>query len=255
MFAAKELTANSVGFSQKCLEKEPGIFICKTKVAITDAFEVDGGSPVATIDVGDVLEIIEGEEEKQDEKRNLTRRQFRLRKDGVEGWVTLRGSSGTVFVEENNKFFTVKRDVALEARFLSGSPAVRQLAEGEKFEVLEGPKTETRLGSNRVHVRSLASGPECTGWLTVAGKNVIPWTPRYKVKVSTPLQDGLSSKASAVRELAIGEVVEALDAPMQDPGTKNVRIIIRAEKDSAEGYVDIRSTTGSILLESISPKK
>merc|ERR1712232_1374394 len=107
----------------------------------------------------------------------------KVAKDGIEGWVTMKGNAGTTYAKAIEKVYTVRKAVDLQEKFQSESPVVRTLAIEETVQVLEGPKEEKFTPVNRMKVR--AAGDSAVGWLTVTGDNVRAWKPFYKyVKAS-----------------------------------------------------------------------
>merc|ERR1712028_259587 len=67
---------------------------------------------------------------------------IRAAKDGREGWVTIQGSRGTIFLEADTQY-KVERPVPLRTTLTPGSKIVRQMAEGEVFKAA-GPPQEYR---------------------------------------------------------------------------------------------------------------
>jgi len=224
------------------------LLLCKQSIAITTAFDIAEGKALRKLDVGEALEVLEGP--KEDPVRSLTRVKARTKTDGKEGWVTLKGNQGTSYADETDKHYICKISAPLERRFASGSETVRQLEEGEVVEIVDGPKSETKEGVKRVRGRNIGSGEE--GWFTLAGKNFQPWAPRYKCMQSTVINDALAIKeAKAIRKLEVGEVLEALEAPVLEKTAGLLRIKARAEKDGASGFATVRGNQGTVLMKPV----
>jgi len=236
------------GGSEDCIEKLKA-FVCKQGTALTTEFDIKTSKSIRKLEVGEVMEVLE--EAKEDSKKGLFRLKVKCYKDGKEGWATLKGNQGTSFVEESDRHHTVKKSVALEVSFRSGSATVRSLEEGEIFEMLDAPKTEKKEGDQRMRGR-LSDDTE--GWFTFT-KFLNPWSPRYRCLKSTDLCDGLDASAKVVRPLNPGELVEALDLPKLDAASGLVRVQIRAEKDNSVGFATIRDGEGAVLMDSLSPER
>merc|ERR1712196_335014 len=99
-----------------------------------------------------------------------------MKRDGKEGWVTLKGNQGTSYIEETEKHMVCKRAVAMQGRLASDSNVVRELEEGEVFEMADGPKVESKAGNKRVRGRNLGDSKE--GWFTLTTSNMKPWSPQ-----------------------------------------------------------------------------
>ncbi|CAJ1356263.1 unnamed protein product [Effrenium voratum] len=118
------------------------VLVCRLSTALTTGLDVSSSKTVRKVEAGEVFEALE--EAQEDEKRKLSRVKVRTYRDDKEGWVTLKGNSGTCFVESSDQHHIVKKTVPLESGFRSGSAPVRLLEEREVFELLEEPKTEKK---------------------------------------------------------------------------------------------------------------
>jgi len=223
------------------------LFECKASIALTDSFDISAGKPIRKLDVGETLNVIEGP--KEDPSRSLVRVMVKTRKDSKEGWVTTKGNQGTAFVEETDKHYVCKQSTPLENRMPAGSGAMlRMLEVDELFDVLEGPKMQTKEGELRVRARCLGEGGE--GWFTVTSANVRPWSPDYTCKQSTDLHNKVDmASAEVVRKIEQGESLEALEAPEMTADA--LRVHVRAEKDGAVGYVSVKGEKGAVFLQPI----
>merc|ERR1712129_35351 len=109
----------------------------------------------------------------QDPVTGVTRVRCKARKDGAEGWVTLKGNAGTIYAESSSKHYFVVQEVPLHAQFTgTAKNCVLFLAEGETLEALEGPKEQSLPPQNRIKVRLLSSSEE--GWVDLADDVVEP---------------------------------------------------------------------------------
>lgn len=221
-------------------------FVCTAAIAMTDARDIKACKVLRKLEVGEVLRVSEGPV--KDEDAGVERLHCVTCKDGLDGWVTIKGNAGTVYAEESSKHYAVLRAVPLQKRFPSeGSDVIRVLAQDEAVEVLEAPREERLEASVRVKGRALSDGAE--GWVTMRPKQLSAWTPVYRCSGSQALQDGPAAKsAQSIRKLDIGEIVEVLDGPTQDAESGAVRIRGRALKDGLVGWASVKSDTGAVLL-------
>jgi len=223
------------------------MLVCKASIAITTTFDIGQGKALRKLDVGETLEIVEAPQE--DPARSLTRVKAKARSDGKEGYVTMKGNQGTAYVEETTRHYRCNKSTPLEMRFPSGSQTIRTVEDGEFFEVLEGPKVETKQGANRVRGRVL--GDASMGWFTLSKKNVQPWSPHYICKAAIELdKDHASGSAEPVRKLEVNEVLEALDCPSRDKETGLLRVKLRSQQDNAVGFATIKGEK-QIFLEPV----
>merc|ERR1719414_350576 len=169
-------------------------------------------------------------------------------KDGLVGWVTIKGNAGTVYAEESTKLYTLLRETPLQRRFSSvGAETLRVLGKDEAVEILEGPKDEKFDALVRAKGKALSDG--AIGWVTVKEKALKPWTPFYKCTNGTVIQDSLLVKgAQTVRKLEAGEVIEVLEGPMVEKDLEVLRIRGRAEKDGAVGWITLKGNQGTPFL-------
>jgi len=221
------------------------LLVCRSSVAMTTSFDISQGKAIRMLDVGEALEVMEGPTE--DEGKQLRRVKARAKRDAKEGWVTMQGNAGTVYIEQSDRHYLCKRGTMLESEMSSGSAVVRKLEEGESFELLEGPQTLEKPGETRVKVRYPREGKE--GWLTLSSSNMRPWQPRYKCTAQTVLHEALELTSKVVRTVQPGEFLEALDTPIDASGVLRVRV--RTEKDGVVGFLTVRESQGPVLLESI----
>jgi len=226
---------------QECF-KLAKLLVCKQSIALTTSFDIATGKAVRKLDVGEVLDLLEGPNE--DAQRSLSRVKVMAKKDGKEGWVTVKGNQGTSYMEESDKHYICTQSVSLESKFASGSPEIRRIEEEEIFEALEAPKAEKKDGVERCRGRSLNDGTE--GWFTLSGFGA--WTSTYKCVASTVLNDGPEiTEAKALRKLEPGEILEAVSTPVFESGL--LRLQLRTHKDNLVGFATILGNQGTVLLQ------
>jgi len=238
--------------SGKDLFKLAKLLVCKQSIAITTTFDIAAGKAIRKLDVGETLEVLEGPQE--DAVRSLSRVRVTAKKDGKDGWVTVKGNQGTSYAEESDKHYVCLQATTLEKSLATGSTEIRKVEEGEAFEALESPKKEKKSGIERLRARLLADGTE--GWFT-AGKAFSAWSPVYTCAQSTVLNDGVDIKESkTLRKLEPGETVEALQPPVKEESTGLMRLRVRAKKDDLVGFATVRGNQGTVLLKPVlSPEK
>lgn len=233
----------------KMLER---FYKCVKDIAITSEFDIKSSSNVRKLEVGELLEVLEGP--KGDETLGVTRVRARALSDGKTGWITGKGNQGTPFLEETSKpFYAVVEPVALQEGFPSeGSKELRVLKADEVIEVLEGPRKE--VVGNAVRARGKAASDGATGWFTVKSRqgDVVsqPGKSTFRCTQGIALTDGPNIKECKVlRKLDKGEVVLALDDPVSDELAGVMRVKARALKDNMEGWLTTRGNAGSTYAE------
>jgi hypothetical protein len=155
----------------------------------------------------------------------------RCMKDGVEGWITIKGNAGSVYAKQSDKLYSVKHEVALQQKFASGSEIIRVLTVGEAVETLEGPREEKIPPVSRAKVRTREN---VCGWITVTSTNVKSWVTSYKCIKASSLFASKDVNDTDVRELAQGESLEWLDGPEDVNGEMWLKA--RLKRDGAIGW-------------------
>jgi len=138
-------------------------YVCKSLIAMTDVFDLNKCKVLKKVEPGDVLEVIGSEESKEDTKVEVSRLQFVSAADGKQGWVTLKGNQGTVYMERSTSHYRVDRETELRAGAAKDARVVRKLQAGEAFEAPEPPIEErppARLGT-----LARAVDDQAQGWL------------------------------------------------------------------------------------------
>jgi len=145
---------------------------CKAPTALTDNADIQKCKPIRKIDAGEILEVVESEESAVAEDPSVASRiHVRAAKDGKQGWATIMGSRGTVFLEEDTQY-KVEKSVALRAGMTPDSAVVRQLEEGEIFTPAGEPQEQKPPGLVGVRVRS--EDGQRSGWIVYMSGDTPP---------------------------------------------------------------------------------
>jgi len=220
--------------------------VCRGSIAITSAFEISECVALRKLEVGEICEQLG--EPQQDLKRKLCRVNIRAKSDGREGWATMKGNQGTQYMAESTSHYACTRAVPLEKEIASGEEALRPIAEGELFEVLEGPCMEAKRGALLARGRALEGGDE--GWFSVA-EEMRPWSSQHRCVKAADLRDSAEAKAAVLRSLKEGELLEALEPPRQGAAHGALSLRVRAETDGAVGFAPVFLPGGARVLEPV----
>jgi len=146
---------------------------------ITESLEIKGGKTMRRLEPPEVVEVLEGPV--KEETNNVSRVRIRSIKDDTEGWVTISGNQGSVFLQEGGNIFkVVKETIMTDSYDLADSKAdtsvktkTRKLREGETLEVREWPSKQEESGLTRMMCRAKIDGR--IGWATTVGNTGIPF--------------------------------------------------------------------------------
>lgn len=229
--------------SQMC-EK---FFVCTAAVVMTDDLDIKNCKVLRKLAVDEIVLALEGPV--QEPATNITRIRGRSVRDGGEGWVTVKGNAGTVYVEPSSAHYTVLEEIPLQkANIGNCADVVRMLAKDEVLSVLEGPTEEVNVPEVWVKGRTLSDATE--GWVQLRNFNMKPWSPFYTCLTATQIHTKLViADAEVVRDLQVDEVLELLDGPSEETSSKEMRMKGRAKKDGAIGWVTIKDGDGKRILE------
>jgi len=152
------------------------------------------------------------------------------------------------------QYFTVVKSIAFTNDFDVGKAKTIRKAETEEIiEVLDGPRTDAKLGLTRVRGRSLADLTE--GWVSVVGNQGTPflqetekpfYTPAQEVKLLPEFKiDG----QEPVRTCKPDEVLELVEGPRKEAFEPALRVRGKACSDGAIGWFTVRDKTGVVTAE------
>jgi len=147
--------------------------VVKDTVMSSDC-NVKDGKAVKRLDVNEVVEVLEGPT--KEGSIGVERVRAKAMSDGVEGWLTLEGNQGSVFLVECSGLFRVVKETILTDSFELGESkevtrrlhdTTRKLIPGEIVEVREWPRLEPNSGLRRMRCRVRSDGH--IGWATSVG--------------------------------------------------------------------------------------
>jgi len=225
------------------------IYICRSTIAMTDSFDISNTKVLRKVDVGEALEVLGGQEQ-TDESMSISRLQFRAARDSKEGWVTLQGNQGTVYVERSDAHYVADQELPFRAGAAPDAEVLRRVPAGEVLAGLE-PAREVRPAP-RTGARARALEDGAIGWLvwTPPKAPIRPWRPRYTCKAAVDLTASLAAPpgTGALRRAEVGEVFQVADGPALDPVSGLRRVRLATAQDGAVGWATIRGD-GQVYLE------
>jgi hypothetical protein len=223
-----------------------------TEIAVTPGFGIDSKEkPVRKVEPNEIVMLVEGP--RKDEKTGLERIKGKALRDGAQGWISLRGNQGKVFLEETTKpFYTCLKDIPLEKEAKSSSDnSIRQLKADEVFELIGGPCQETLSSISRMRVKASQDGK--VGWITLkdsAGMlSAEKDTKRYTCSSTVAITDVFEiAECKVVKKLAVGEAFIASEGIVEgENGMKRVKG--KSASDDAEGWVTIQGNAGTAYAQ------
>jgi len=223
---------------------------CVKDIAITSAFVVKGSKTLRKLAPGELIEVLEGVQ--VDEATGLTRVRCRALLDLREGWTTLQGNQGSLFMEAAGKpYLCCEEAAALSSAFESTSQEVRRVEPGEVFEVLEGPRKEDPLECVRIRGKCPKDGK--IGWCTLKDAAGVPnlelarlLVCKSSIAITTTFDIGAGK---AIRKLEQGETLEILEGPEEDKSRGLLRVKAKATTDDKEGWVTMKGNQGTSYAE------
>jgi len=228
------------------------IYKCIEPIAMTQEPEFARCTMVRRIDAGEALEALADEEIHPSE--GTTRRKFRACLDGKEGWVTMSGNKGKVFVKVTTNHYVCLKETPLHTGLGAESAVTRVLLPGEAFAAVEDPR-EVAGGEklSLYRVRAIIDGAR--GWVSSSMNEdkVQRWSTRYKVLKPVALTGGLLANEAAevvevLRLLETDELLDVVEHPTLDTSTGQLRARCVALRDKVVGWASVRDVNGGPML-------
>merc|ERR1712060_259008 len=114
----------------------------------------------------------------KEDSSQVNRVHAKVMKDGIEGYITVAGTQGSIFLEDGGSVFKVKQETILTDSFELMTDAAkdsarklkdttRKLKPNELVDVYEWPKKEEKSGLMRMRCKAKSDG--ACGWATTVG--------------------------------------------------------------------------------------
>ncbi|CAE7346554.1 EIF3A [Symbiodinium natans] len=225
-------------------------YVVTSVIAITSEFEISKAKTLRKADVDEIFEILEGP--RSDEKLGVNRVRGRSLVDSTEGWLSIKGNQGSIFLKEAEKpFYTVcgTEEVPLGPSFKVGEgEAVRMLKSGEVMEMLEGPKKETFPPGLRAKCQALSD--KATGWLSIRDKQGTVFAEgegKFYTCVSTvAITDNLDIKdCKIIKKLQVGDLFAVEEGPVVQEDSGVTRVKGKTLEDAEVGWVTVKGNAGT----------
>jgi len=206
--------------------------------------ELSAGEEVRGLKTLEVLEVLEGP--LPEKGGDLIRIQAKAKSDNKIGFLVIQDVTGAILAEKDTKY-KCKQTIALtDSLDVMKSKVLRKIEAGELIAKLEGPVDSS--GAQRIRCKATKDGVE--GWITTkgnAGTIYVEETPSkaYTIKQKQPLLAKIDGGA-AVREVAVGEIVEVMGDLKTEKADGMTRLKCKAFSDGATGWV-IQRPKGSNL--------
>jgi len=103
MLGDSDVDISEAGFLEQCIGK----YMVAAPVSMTDTLTVKGGKTVRKLDLEEILDVVE--EPIKEQATGLFRVKAKAERDGKEGYVTLSGNQGTVYLEPYSAFIVCQK--------------------------------------------------------------------------------------------------------------------------------------------------
>lgn len=226
-----------------------GMCKCTEVIAMTDVADFENCTMTRRVDAGEALELLPDAPVTPSE--GGSRRKFRACRDGREGWITTKGSQGTVYVKPAQRHYICVQAAPVHVGLGAESAVSKVLMPGEAFAAFEDPK-EVAGGERLTTRRARAVADAAEGWVASSSAlgEIQAWRPRYTVLKATPLTAALdvneaADTAEVIRLLSANELVDCLDQPVEDKASGQLRVRCVAVSDKASGWATVREAGSS----------
>jgi len=116
--------------------------------------------------LGEVVEALDAP--KKDDTIGVLRMRCKAISDGQEGFVTISGNQGTVFLEPGGNVYKCIKETFITAELsVADGKNVRKIRVGEIVDILEFEKLDAECNIKRIKVKAKTDG--ATGWVSIAG--------------------------------------------------------------------------------------
>jgi len=223
-----------------------------TAIAITTEFEISKAKTIRKAEVEEIFEVLEGPQ--SDEKLSLTRVRGRSLADSTEGWLSIKGNQGSVFLKEVEKpsycVCSKENEVRLDNDFKVGEgEPLRLLKYGEVLEMLEGPRKETFPPGLRARGKVM-SDEAVTGWFSVRDRQGTVFAEAegkiYSCVATVAMTDTFEIKdCQVVKKLAVGELFTVEEGPVKQEESGVTRVKGKTLADEKVGWITVTGNAGT----------
>eukprot|EP00930_Biecheleria_cincta_P057709 TRINITY_DN4359_c0_g2_i1.p1 TRINITY_DN4359_c0_g2~~TRINITY_DN4359_c0_g2_i1.p1 ORF type:complete len:2005 (+),score=603.41 TRINITY_DN4359_c0_g2_i1:55-6069(+) len=228
-------------------------YVVSTGIAITTEFDVGKGKSIRKLEPEELIEVVEGPV--IDDKTALARVKGKSLLDSTEGWITIKGNQGSVFLKEVEKpvyVVTSTEQVRLTPEAKAGTETVRSLKPGEVLEMLAGPQKETFEPSLKAKGKALSDS--AVGWFDIRDKEGTIFAEAegkfYTCTSSVAMTDNLDIKdCNVVKKLAVGELFAVEEGPVDEPGSGVSRVKGKSCEDDKVGWITIKGNAGTVYAK------
>jgi len=175
---------------------------------------------VRKLERGEIVEVLEGPLE--DEESKTKRVKVSAMRDKAEGYVTVVGNSGALFLRDGGRIFKVLRETLMT----------------DDFELEEAPKEKPTEPAPAAAApkAALPAGPVST-----ASAKAAPAAPA----------SADDDAAAGARKLKAGELVEVIEYPRKDEKSGSMRLKCKAKSDGHVGYATSQGNTGAVFMDCV----
>jgi hypothetical protein len=234
--------SNLLSFIQK-------YYVVTTGIAITTDFDITKGKTVRKIEPEELIEVLEGP---LVDENTLARVKGRSLIDAAEGWITIKGNQGSVFLKECPKplyIVTSSEEVRLDPEAKAGAETVRFLKPLEVLEMLAGPKKETFEPALKAKGKALSDS--ATGWFNIRDKegNVFAEAGGkfYTCTSAVAMTDNFDIKdCNVVKKLAVGELFAVEEGPTVEESSGVTRVKGKSCADEKVGWITVKGNAGTV---------
>jgi hypothetical protein len=226
-------------------------FEVSSVIAFTTECDAGNSKALRKAEKGELVVVVEGPI--HDDKLNVDRVKCKSLADGTEGWMTVKGNQGTVFLRKVPKpFFEAVKETPLQKDSKLDSAAIRTLKEKEILEQVGTPKQETADPISRTRVK--AKKDNAIGWVTLksqGGDILATLSDTLIIKAGVGMTDSKDIKtAKVLRKLEEGEKFATCGNEVEDKENGVFRVEGVALKDDKKGWITTRGNRGSVFAVS-----
>lgn len=217
---------------------------------MTDQFSIGNCKAIRKVDVGEVLKVVDCEQ--TDSVTETSRLKFKALRDGQEGWVTLKGNAGSVYIQISDSHYIADETIPLRACPSKHAPVSRMLEKGEAMQSKAPAKEVKPIHMLMARVRPLESRE--AGWVVFSPglkAPFKPWKAKYVCKSAVEITSALAFHAGtrSVRTAVAGQILKVVDGPRLDSMSGQHRVCVVSAEDGVAGWASLRDFAGEVLMD------